>query len=342
MFCLRMNARAPDGRRYAQYYFDPAGPRLSGSPVPSPLGDEAVDPAPQGQGLSGGQADRFMAVRSTDGGVAANTHPLTLTAPVPTPAEQADDQAALIRGFDPVALSLDQIEQLQAVLSAAAATRRAALADPARDPAAATLTPDEGNRLLEWGVEEVETGVYHQPAGEIPWDMLDPEGLAEQARIDEAVAAIKANAANAALGVDQEPTAAGRRAEPTGEDTTDVTEFTSVTASSSELPFLIDQTGNWAAEVGKAAPDANGPPLLAPPAPPSSARAALEQAIAQAKATRAPEPTALTESDRRAALLAIAREVGMPLPEGIEDTCRNRDPGIEPCPERCRGAGSSF
>lgn len=197
MFCLRMNARQPDGRRYSQTWFDPAAPRLTGRPSSSPSGDEAVDLAPQGQGMSGGQADRFMSVRSTDGGVSPHGLSTSLTTPAPTEAEQADDQAALIRGFDPVELSLAQIEQLQALLADAAATKRALTEHPALDPAVTHLAPEEGNTLLESGAEEDATGAYHRPDGEAPWTMLDPPGLKELAAIDEAVASVTASQAAA-------------------------------------------------------------------------------------------------------------------------------------------------
>jgi hypothetical protein len=170
MFCLRMNARQADGRRYAQTYFDPNAPRLTGAPLPS--GKAGPEPrAWEGEGA---------------------LHPTSVATPVPTPAEQLDDQAALIRGFDPVELSLEQIETLQALLAEAAAAKRALRDDPAANPDVPLISAAEGLDHLESGVTEDETGTYYRAEGEAAWDMLDPQGLEEVERIDEAVASVRA------------------------------------------------------------------------------------------------------------------------------------------------------
>ncbi|WP_114227685.1 MULTISPECIES: hypothetical protein [Sphingomonas] len=171
MFCLRMNARSRDGRRYAQSYFDPAAPRLTGAPSSSPTG-------------GGGPAQLMEGVLSPV--------PLSLTTPLPTEAEQADDQAALIRGFDPVELSLAQIESLEALLADAAAAKRALGQHPAADPDVPFVSEADGAHLLESGVEEAATGAYFQPEHEADWTMLDEAGLKEVAAIDEAVAQVTA------------------------------------------------------------------------------------------------------------------------------------------------------
>ena len=159
MFCLRMNARAPDGRRYSQTYFDPTAPRLTGSSAPQPL--------PQ------------------------VSEPLA-----PTPAEQTDDQAELIRHFDPVHLSLEQIESLQQILAEAAAARRALEHHPEYDPHIPYPPAHQVHDALEPGVSEDDTGAYHRGSPrEIDWRNLDAEGLAKQAEIDAAVASLKAEAA---------------------------------------------------------------------------------------------------------------------------------------------------
>ncbi len=168
MFCLRMNARAPDGRRYGQTYMDPAAERLSGTISPLPSGEK-----------EGG------AKRRKGEGCARPAQPLSATAPLrPTEAEHTDDQAHLIRHFDPVDLTLDQIEALQALLAEAATTRRALEHQPERDPQNAFLSVAEVPYLLETGITRDETGAYHQPDGELPWRKLDPQGLEEQGEID--------------------------------------------------------------------------------------------------------------------------------------------------------------
>ncbi len=100
MFCLRMNARGADGRRLSQSYFDPNGFRLSGSP--SLLAGEA----PGGRG----EVTRMGA---------------SFTTPALSPAEKDDMNAALIEHFDPVHMTLAEIEAMQAMLAQAAARHRA-------------------------------------------------------------------------------------------------------------------------------------------------------------------------------------------------------------------------
>lgn len=161
MFCLRMNAKGPDGRRYSQTYFDPSAERLTGTTTPQPL--------PQ------------------------VSEPLA-----PTPAERTDDQANLIRHFDPVHLSLEQIESLQALLAEAASTRRALEHSPEYDPTIPYLRADEVHDALETGIAEDDTGTYHRGGeSEIDWRNLDAEGLAKQAEIDAVIEQMKAEAATA-------------------------------------------------------------------------------------------------------------------------------------------------
>lgn len=175
MFCLRMNAKAPDGRRYSQTYFDAAAPRLTGvadSPLP-PAGEEGSRPRR----------------RKGEGAL-----PVSVSEPLaPTFAEHTDDQAELIRHFDPVHLSLGQIEALQQLLSQAAASRRALDDQPEFDPAIPYLPADQVHHALEFGAQEDATGTYHRGGEtEIDWRNLDEEGLAHQAEIDAAVASVRA------------------------------------------------------------------------------------------------------------------------------------------------------
>lgn len=103
MFCLRMNARGPDGRRLSASYFDPAAARLHGGSgkSPSPLA---------GEGLGRGGVTRMAA---------------SITQPALSPAELDDMNAALIEHFDPVRMTLPEIEAMQAMLAEAAARHRA-------------------------------------------------------------------------------------------------------------------------------------------------------------------------------------------------------------------------
>lgn len=92
MFCLRMNKRGADGRRLAASYFDPDAFRLSGS----------------GEDPSGA----------------------SIVMPALSDAEKDDMNAAIIEHFDPVRMTLPQIEAMQAMLAEAAARHRAEMDGP--------------------------------------------------------------------------------------------------------------------------------------------------------------------------------------------------------------------
>lgn len=118
MFCLRMNARGPDGRRLSASYFDPNGFRLSGSAEPSP---SRLREGP-GVGLS------RMGSPSSSGAI--RHQGISITQPALSQAEKDDMNAALIEHFDPVNLSLPEIEAMQAMLTQAAARHRAEMDGP--------------------------------------------------------------------------------------------------------------------------------------------------------------------------------------------------------------------
>jgi hypothetical protein len=111
----------------------------------------------------------------------------------PTDCELTDDQANLIRHFDPVELSLPQIEALQALLAQAAEEHRARAAAPEWDESLPFIPAADAPHALEPPVTEDETGGYHRGGEtEIDWRRLDAAGLAEQAPIDQAIAALNA------------------------------------------------------------------------------------------------------------------------------------------------------
>ena len=91
MFCLRMNMRAEDGRRLAASYFDPR---------PSSSDTQWANGQPIGQ------------------------QGFSLTVPVATRAEKDDINAAMIEHFDPVTMTLPEIEAMQAKLAELAAMHR--------------------------------------------------------------------------------------------------------------------------------------------------------------------------------------------------------------------------
>lgn len=96
MFCLRMNARGEDGRRLSQSYFDPGAFRLSGSDQPS--SSEAIG---------------------------RQRNAASYTVPALSRAEKDDMNAAMIEHFDPVSMTLPEIEAMQATLAELAARHRA-------------------------------------------------------------------------------------------------------------------------------------------------------------------------------------------------------------------------
>jgi len=110
MFCLRMNARGADGRRLSASYFDPNGFRLSGS-SPSPL--------------EGGAAGVAEPQRLGRGARGATYLGASITMPALSNAEKDDMNAALMEHFDPVQMTLPEIEAMQAMLAQAAARHRA-------------------------------------------------------------------------------------------------------------------------------------------------------------------------------------------------------------------------
>jgi hypothetical protein len=107
MFCLRMNARGEDGRRLSASYFDPNAARLSGNPE--------YPPSRLREGSGVGQS-RLGA---------------SYTMPALSRAEKDDMNAAIIDNFDPVRLSLPEIEAMQRMLTEAAARHRTEMNGPA-------------------------------------------------------------------------------------------------------------------------------------------------------------------------------------------------------------------
>lgn len=91
MFCLRMNARDERGQRLSASYFDPGAERLHG-------GAESANAAAPGH---------------------------SYTIPARTRAEKDDMNAALIEHFDPVSMTLPEIEAMQEMLAEAAKRARA-------------------------------------------------------------------------------------------------------------------------------------------------------------------------------------------------------------------------
>jgi hypothetical protein len=150
-----MNARGPDGRRLSASYFDPNGFRLSGSLPPSPLGE--------GPGV--GNVTRMSS---------------SITQPALSPAELDDMNAALIEHFDPVNLSLPEIEAMQAMLAQAAARHRAEIDGPPEDNTQTdffTLGEDKDFKAVGELEDLIETGEELEPFDpeEDDWRSLEDE-----------------------------------------------------------------------------------------------------------------------------------------------------------------------
>ncbi|MCA0977689.1 hypothetical protein LCM19_04860 [Qipengyuania flava] len=93
MFCLRMNARDERGKRLAASYFN-SGSSMSSSSAA--IGQQRLP-----------------------------THPASMTTPALSRAEKDDMNAAMVEHFDPVEMSLEEIEAMQAQLAEIARRKRA-------------------------------------------------------------------------------------------------------------------------------------------------------------------------------------------------------------------------
>jgi hypothetical protein len=168
MFCLRMNARGPDGRRLSASYFDPNGFRLSGG--------SGKSPSP----LAGGAAGVAEPQRLGRGGRGATYLGASITQPALSPAELDDMNAALIEHFDPVNLSLPEIEAMQAMLTQAAARHRAEMEGPPEGDSQTDffkLGEDKDFKAVGDLEDVIETGDELEPFDpeEDDWRELDEE-----------------------------------------------------------------------------------------------------------------------------------------------------------------------
>ena len=166
MFCLRMNARGEDGRRLSQSYFDPGAFRLSGSDSPSPLA---------GEGLGRG--------RAPSSSEAVGRHGVSYTIPALTRAEKDDMNAAMIEHFDPVDMTLPEIEAMQAKLTQLAAQRRAEENGPPDADTVADFFDLRSGDFKAAGELEDLTGVEEElepfDPEEEPWEQLDVDWESE-------------------------------------------------------------------------------------------------------------------------------------------------------------------
>ncbi|MBL8656853.1 MAG: hypothetical protein JNJ92_05760 [Altererythrobacter sp.] len=125
MFALRMNAKDEYGRRMAATYFDPDAPRLHGGSGVSDGGERSkqLSPLPSREGVGGGGsgATSPLPTRITE----------TLTGPAVSQRQKDAHNAALVAQFDPVAMTLPEIEAMQAMLLEAAQRKRAEEDGPA-------------------------------------------------------------------------------------------------------------------------------------------------------------------------------------------------------------------
>jgi hypothetical protein len=137
MFALRMNARDEYGRRLAATYFDPNASRLHGGSGVSDGGERAKLKAPTrcpsgtasllGAGVGGGEL--LSSCSAAVGQQIKLTE--TVTGPAVTQLQKDARNAALVARFDPVALTLPEIEAMQAMLVEAAIRKRAEQEGPA-------------------------------------------------------------------------------------------------------------------------------------------------------------------------------------------------------------------
>lgn len=124
MFCLRMNARDERGKRLAASYFDSDAARLHGGTGTS-SGSVAVG---QTKTSSSSVAIGQTKTSSTSTAPLPNPKPLRLgisyTLPALSRAEKDDMNAAMVEHFDPVDMSLAEIEAMQTQLAEIARRKR--------------------------------------------------------------------------------------------------------------------------------------------------------------------------------------------------------------------------
>ena len=136
MFCLRMNARDERGKRLAASYFDSDAARLHGGTGTSSssvaIGQTKT---PSGSGAIGqtGTSSSSVAIGQT-GTSSSSTAPLpnpkpvrlgvSYTLPALSRAEKDDMNAAMVEHFDPVDMSLAEIEAMQTQLAEIARRKR--------------------------------------------------------------------------------------------------------------------------------------------------------------------------------------------------------------------------
>lgn len=124
MFCLRMNARDERGKRLAASYFDSDAARLHGGVGQSSssvaVGRQETPPSRLREGPGVGQSPSTAPL--------PNPKPLRLgvsyTLPALSRAEKDDMNAALVEHFDPVDMSLAEIEAMQTQLAEIARRKR--------------------------------------------------------------------------------------------------------------------------------------------------------------------------------------------------------------------------
>jgi hypothetical protein len=170
MFCLRMNARGEDGQRLSASYFQP-----------SPLAGE-------------GRLER------SESGVRGGS--TTITHPLPTRTEKDDDNAALIQNFNPVEMTLPEIEAMQAMLTQAAARHEATTAVDDPNASVLILGPNSNPYIGEFEDESgpADPDIIPYREDEPDWRSLtsDPAtDAARKAEIDAAVASVLAAKENA-------------------------------------------------------------------------------------------------------------------------------------------------
>lgn len=126
MFALRMNAKDEYGRRMAATYFDPNASRLHGGSGASDSGEIVLQSPPP---LAGGAGGGVLPSSSSEA-VGQIKLTETITGPAVTQRQKDAHNAALVAQFDPVAMTLPEIEAMQAMLLDLATRKRAEEAGP--------------------------------------------------------------------------------------------------------------------------------------------------------------------------------------------------------------------
>ncbi len=179
MFALRMNAKDEYGRRMAATYFDPNASRLHGGSGVSDDGERARPSSLRSIGEAGTSA-AVGKQRTSSSSVAVGHQKLTITGPAVSRMRRDDRNAAIVAAFDPAAMTLPEIEAMQAQLAEIAARHRAEEDGPPEHVRDVAFIANQDGDFKPMGpledlypLDDAEDGLEPWEADEEDWEDLE-------------------------------------------------------------------------------------------------------------------------------------------------------------------------